>query len=255
LGACEEARGNVATAWALLEEARQRLPPNDERVVMVKERIVALEPRLPKLTIRLSTAAGGGTVKRGETPIKAGALGQPLPVDPGEHVIRWSREGYAPTEVKVTLAERESREVVVEAGPKLPDATVPSPQPNVHVAEAGDDGFALKVSGGVVGGIGLAGLGAGLAMILVAKQQYDDQASRCPGNVCDRSGFDARNDARTLGDGATVAIACGGAATATGVLLFALGFTQGPPDSEMVRALPIPVVGSGGAGLVWGGTL
>ncbi len=248
LAECEEKRGKIATAWGLFEEVRQRLPPSDERVPTVEKRVALLAPRLPKLAVRLE-GPPGATVKRGNTILKGAALGQPLPVDPGEHTLTVELAGHSPSQTTAKVAEGESKEVVLVVGPKVP-AAPPDPQ---NTSEA-EDGLGLTIGGFVLGGLGLAGVGAGIGLGLLAKSQYDDVADQCPDNQCSGAAFEERNGARTLGDGATVAVAIGGAAAATGVVLVVLGFTQsGAYRSEAPRvSLPLLAPIPGGAALSWG---
>src|SRR5262245_45677325 len=54
LADCEEKLGHVATAWTLFREVTQKLPSSDERHRIAMARATALEPRLPKLSIRVT---------------------------------------------------------------------------------------------------------------------------------------------------------------------------------------------------------
>jgi hypothetical protein len=95
---CEERLGRVARAWTLFDEVAQRLPVTDKRRAVAQQRAAALEPRLPKLSIRLAAKApAGARVVRDGVELGSASLGTPLPVDPGEHVvIRRDRERSGP---------------------------------------------------------------------------------------------------------------------------------------------------------------
>src|SRR5882724_4922471 len=51
---CEEKLGRLATSWTLFQEVVQRLPPADNRRAIAEQRAGKLEPRVPKLSIRLA---------------------------------------------------------------------------------------------------------------------------------------------------------------------------------------------------------
>ena len=58
---CEERQGRVATAWTFYRAVAQKLPPSDERTALARTRAQELEPRLPKLAIKLAPDAPPGT--------------------------------------------------------------------------------------------------------------------------------------------------------------------------------------------------
>ncbi len=161
LGNCEEKRGRIATAWEALRTALEKMPPGDSRVAYLQQRIKALEPRLPKLTLRLSPGAPAETtVREGDTTIgTAGTFGVPLPFDPGPHKLTVQMPGRAPRTLDVTLTEGKSTEVTVEAGP--PDAA------------------SSPVGPAVLLGVGGAGLVAGLVTGILLLQKKSTAVAHC----------------------------------------------------------------------------
>jgi serine/threonine-protein kinase len=81
-----------------------------------------------------------------------------------------------------------------------------------------------RVVGIVVGSVGVVGIGVGSFFGLRAKAKKDDSLDNghCPNNpnVCDQTGTDLRNQARTSATIATVSMIAGGAALAGGIVLF-----------------------------------
>src|SRR5689334_25276356 len=61
LADCDEHIGKIATAWQLFKEVAQRLPPGDDRIGIANGRAAALEPRLPKLLLKVKTPLPSGT--------------------------------------------------------------------------------------------------------------------------------------------------------------------------------------------------
>jgi hypothetical protein len=80
-----------------------------------------------------------------------------------------------------------------------------------------------RVIAGVLGGLGIVGLGVGGAFALSAKSKYDASLQNCAQankDACTAEGVSQRNDARSAGNIATIALAAGGAALLGGVVLW-----------------------------------
>jgi hypothetical protein len=118
LADCEERRGNVATAWELNRSALNNLPDRDPRSAPLKRRIAKLEPRLPKLVLKLADGAPPETmVKEGAAILgAAGGYDVPLPLDPGVHHIAISAPGRPGKTIDVMLSEGKTQTVTVEPG-------------------------------------------------------------------------------------------------------------------------------------------
>ena len=86
LADCEEKRGRVATAWSLFRGVLSELAEDDDRRPIAQERVRALEPRLPYLTMRRDPATPPGVrVRIDGVELGEGTFGVPLPMDPGAH--------------------------------------------------------------------------------------------------------------------------------------------------------------------------
>src|SRR5688500_12518180 len=85
---CEERQGHIATAWQRWREALAQLPADDDRLAFARQRVAALEPRLPQLSITLRPdAPSGARVQRDGVVLGRASLGTALPVDPGVRAI------------------------------------------------------------------------------------------------------------------------------------------------------------------------
>lgn len=229
---CEEKLGRVATSWTHFQEVAQRLPPADERRGLATQRAAALEPRLPKLTIKLLGALPpGAVVRRGDVELTTASFGAPLPVDPGEVVVSVDAPGRERAEFRVEMAERDSRELEISAGPELSQQTAEASPPTL---------------GYVLGGVGILGLGVGAItgfMTLSKKSTADDH---CPDKRCDAQGFDAAESGRTLGAVSTTGLVLGSLLLATGAYLV-LSHDEGHAPS--VALVPTAAPRAGGLGL------
>lgn len=223
LADCEETRGRIATAWALFDEVVQKLEPSDERIAMVRERRARIEPRLPRLVLRVAPGSPSDvSVRRGDAAVGAAGLGVALPIDPGKHVLVVTAAGHAAVEVPIEIAERQTKEVTVQPGP-----VVAAPRRADAAVGANDTAGAARGSpqrwlGIAVGAVGVVGIGVGTGFGLVAMGKHDDAAARCPEpDPCgDRAAAQAWSDATTAGTVSTVAFVAGGVLAAGGAALW-----------------------------------
>jgi hypothetical protein len=171
LADCEEHRGLVTSAWTHFAEVETQFKPGDARAAYAHEHAIALEKRVPRVTIRLQAGApSSARIFRDEEELKAASLGVPLPVDPGKHVVS-VKVGTAEARFPFTAVESQNAEVLavapaeVATAPAKPEvAATPAkpiepPPPPVDKPAPGDNrtlGWALVGAGGVglaVGGI------------------------------------------------------------------------------------------------------
>lgn len=271
LARCYELSGKLASArttyvqaadLASAAEARARTEgdvPRAERekarATSARERMTALAPTIPTLTLTVvaaSRAIPGLTISRDGLPADAGQWGVALPIDPGEHAVVASAAGHKTWtgSIKVVPAQKAVLEVpeladeVVQAVPPVPPSPPPSPP-----EPAPPHGFSPRAVAGIaVGVVGLAGMGAGVGMGFAAKSKY---ASATPGdctlaNVCTEAGLDIQRSARSIGTAGTVVFIVGAAAVVTGgvVWITTLG-SKGAPSSARAGLSPTGFVAEG----------
>src|ERR1700722_8770166 len=96
LALCDEKTGRLAHAWQDLRHALDLLAPGDSRrMAYVRDRLKAIEPLVPQLTLRLSPGAPAETrVVRAGVELGAGGLGSPLPAEPGQTEVVVTAPGY-----------------------------------------------------------------------------------------------------------------------------------------------------------------
>lgn len=249
LAQCEEARGRIASAWTTYREALEQLPAGDARRAFAKKRLGLIEPRLPRLIVRLHPdAPKGARVRRDQVELGSASLGTPLPVNPGAHGLTVEVPGRASGRTSVQLSEGETREVVVTAGPLIavavPAAEPPAPaapQPSAvdRRLTAPTDSprvpsrrrlFAYA-TGGVAAASVLGAVVTG-AVWLSRKGTIDDE---CRNKSCTKKGFDAIEGARTVG---TVNVVLWGVAAAAGGA--ATWLWLGDERGATAAALPLP---------------
>jgi hypothetical protein len=165
-----------------------------------------LEARIPSVVV---TVTPGGLpevfAKIEETKLPQAAIGLPVKVNPGKHVLDVAAPGYLSESVPFTVVEGEQRNLVVS----LTQAPVQqSTQPNVPVrqeptgpAEQPADASptrsrtATYVAFGVAGAAALVGGGAGVYSLMKTNEAKDKY---CSGNSCTEQARELTADANTL---------------------------------------------------------
>ncbi len=231
LALCYESNGQVASAWTTFKEALglARKDKNAEREAFIQDKINALEPRLPKIAVKVAAGANvaGVKVMRDSTALGAAAWGLPMPVDPGEHTIMADAPGYKHWETKVTIAAEPSMQEL-EVPALVPDPTAAKIEPKVAPGEPASDGSARRTGGFVVGGVGIASVivGAVFGGQALSKKSASDKlcggdskAETCVGPASDGNG----NDAASLNDTAKLDAKLANAFIFGGIAVAALG--------------------------------
>jgi len=174
-------------------------------------------------------------------------------LDPGAHAIVVRAGERTCTTITVTLAEAEARTIdlhdtaacrsegasaAAEAPPDTPPhpalpmtAPPPTPQPEGPRAPAPGAGSpgVWKWTGAAIAGAGLVAVGVGGYLALEAKSDYDAVSAGCGAQGCTTGAYDARVNARSKADVATVTMIFGAAAAAGGALVFFLSRDAAAP--------------------------
>jgi hypothetical protein len=157
------------------------------------------------------------------------SLNGSLPVPTGEHVLEISAPGYKTARV-TTVVEPSAPAPVVripsldelpQGLPKLePTAsTQPPGAQNSSTASAHTSSFwdAPRVLGIAAAGIGVIGVGVGVALGFAAKSTYDQSSPFCQGNQCRQEGFKLRQDGFSQAGVATGVLVAGAVLTVAGL--------------------------------------
>jgi hypothetical protein len=234
LASCYERTGKIASAWAQYREvvSLARQSGEKEREDFAEQKSRELEPKISKLAIKLSAAAGDPstmTITRDGDVVSAAELAVPIPVDPGKHVIEVRAPGKAPWSLTVEIGEGSTTKAVEI--PALMDATGTPPPPPGGTGPAPaskNDGSTQRVVALVTGGVGVVGIGLGTFFGVKASSTWSDAKGECKAYPydCGAKGVSLQSDAHTQATISTVAFIVGGAALAGGVVLW---FTSGPP--------------------------
>jgi len=261
LGACHEAAGLLASAWAEFTDAAAwaRREGRADRVKVLEGRLKQIEPKLSTLTLGVTTSTEQSIELDGSL-IGRAAWNTPMPVNPGKHRLRVSAPGYREytTEFEVGR-EKDAKRVEVPALERLPaapttpvaatgaaspaksDAPAPSAKPSPG---SRTKRVAAYVTAGA--GVGLVGIGSFFGVRALSKMSESDDA--CPNQQCSRTGADRSVQANSAANAANVCVGVGLAAIGVGAYLY---FTSSNPKGEQAaRVLLTPTAGPGAAGLL-----
>jgi tetratricopeptide (TPR) repeat protein len=262
IAVCEEALGQLASAWQRYQELVHALDPSDTRAAIVRTRLPALEQRVPFITVHLADGAPEGTqVEIGAMQLSAASFGVALPWDVGTHELRVLAPGHAPRVYPFALVEGERRTLDVDIGEPVPEPVAEPEQPAItpfvapmepplaapapmqvrtsRQAPREDHATERVLSYGALGlGAGalvLSGVSFGAA--LDRKGVFDDH---CPNDECDRTGIGAASAGRTWLTVSWVSLAVGAVSAALGA--YGLWATD---DDGAQSAASLVVEGSG----------
>jgi hypothetical protein len=243
LAKCYEGSGRYASAWTLYIDVADsaKAAGQVDREKVARQRADAIAPRVPKLVI--TVPAGVTEVKRDGELAGSGQWGTPIPVDPGRHVIVASAPGKKTFEGSVDVKEGATQTFTIPALAAAP-ATAPPPSAPPPPPEAQPSGLGTqRILALAAGGIGVVGVGLGTVFGLSSKSKHDAAQPNCNGDVCNKDGLAARNDAISAGNLSTVFFVVGAAGLAGGATLW----LTAPSSASSVGLAP--AAGPGGAGV------
>lgn len=262
LADCLEKTGRIASANASFKDAVELAERRaDPRGQLAADRAKALEPRLSRLRIDVKEKVPGLEVRRDGLLLAEGSWGLAISVDPGEHTIVATAEGYEAFERKVTVVGEKQSEIVeipplkksAVSGKAQPAGTATSADSGPIDVQNDNPGSTQRVLGLIAGGVGLAGIAVGVVFTLKKSDKLDERAGVCPATTGCQSGDQGRidaltEDARSAGTIATIGFVGGGVALAAGAALF-LTAPSGHAAPRSGSTWLLPVVGPSNAGV------
>ena len=261
LARCYEMLGKTASAWAAYNQAITlgRATGKPRQVAAAEELVRAIEPKLTKLVVRMADPPPNLRVTRDDVALDVAALGVPIAVDPGDHVIVAEAPGFEPARGHVRV-DQEGSTVTFDVPMLEHAASVEAPAPVVPPNTRPVDAVAgsrteigpIFISGVVVGGAGVVSLAVGTAFGALTLADADTAAndpSLCPSYRCSEKGLAFVEDAHTKATVSTALLVSGGIAAATGVVLVLLDW----PATAPVRPVALDV--PSGVGLAFRGDL
>lgn len=201
-----------------------------------------LQDEMPSLVI-VATDANGNDVADVKVSVDGAVIatelnGQPLLLDPGQHTLRFEREGAGPVERKMVIRVGErDRRVEVTFTPKLAGAgaaepAAPASSGPVEADHGTSKGGGVPTATWVLGGIGVVGLG-GFAVFALNGRAKENDLEKCKPN-CAHSDVQSAKTSYLIGD---ISLGVGVVALA-GATYFLLA---NPSKSETAKRAPFLV--------------
>jgi hypothetical protein len=248
LAQCYDKAGKTASAWAKYRQLSVELKQAGDpaRSDAASSRAAELEQGLSTLEIKPEASSASGLVIRlDKEEVPRAMFGTRMNVDPGQHILEATAPGYEVWQTTVTIGARnDAKQLLV---PPLVAKPLDPTQPG---APSGSP--VLRTTAYAVGGIGAAGLVAGAVLGGLAVGAAKSVKSECPGNICLPAHQGALSSANTEALASTVALGVGGAALATGIVLFIVSRPSARKDDAPRAAQLVPTFGfgpHGGGGL------
>jgi hypothetical protein len=243
LAECYEKLGKTASAWAMFREAASaaRAENQPDRAKAGTARADRLEPQLSRMTIEPSGArdiAGLAVTRNGQV-VPNGALGVPLPSDPGEQRIEARAPGRLAWSTVVTLPPNGSTLTVdvpelapdpealqpsaaaqpavtaPESSPLPPPSTVPGAVPAPSASSTWQ-----KPAGLTLGGAGIVALGVGAFFGARAISKNDSLKDACPSLECSAKNKPLQDSAESAATLSTAFWVGGAALLGIGAIVF-----------------------------------
>jgi hypothetical protein len=220
LAECDARWGRTASAVALYAgflRSVERMPTaarekQADRVTIATSQVQQLTPHVPSVVLTLPpNTPRGTTVRQDDMVIGEPALGIPLPIDPGEHVIRVQIPSGAVREQRFRIQDDQRLDIAVE----LPTAEQPATAP----LAASSTPPSNRTLAYAIGGFGVAAVAVGAVTGLMTMSRKSTIESNCNDIWCNPDGKSAADEARTTGAVSTVAFGVGLAGLATGIVL------------------------------------
>ncbi len=227
---CEEKLGRLVAALGDYElaAADARAEHAEQVAEEVEGRLELLRQRIPKLTVKRGAGAEAAIIAVDGVSVGDQVIGTPMPTDPGPHTVEAKAPGFKPFRTSVRVAEQQSEtvEITLEAEPPPPAVVAP--------VGARSEGRS-PLPGYVIGGIGVASLGASAVFFGLRAGKISDLDKACQDRQCPisaQSDIDAGKMYTTV---ANVTLAVGVAAIAGGLVLV---LTSGPSSKPSVALAP-----------------
>lgn len=253
LADCEEKRGLIASAWSHYVEVEPQFKPADPRAAFAHEHAAALDPRIPRITIKVEPPLpADARVFRDDVELGRASLGVPLPVEPGAHTII-VKLGSAETRAPISVSEGSTTDVVVTAPGTAPEpsgVSAPASRPEpVSTQRPADHGNGRKTLGWALAGAGGVGVAVGTVTGVLALSKASTVKDTCGPDylTCSSESVDEASSGRSLATVSTVAFIAGGALAAAG-LYFILRAPSVGARAAGASAQRILDVGLGGGG-------
>jgi hypothetical protein len=215
-----------------------------EAVAAARQEERALRARVPTLTLRVDGVSANDPnlkVSINGRAIGAAQLGQAQSLNPGTYRITGSIGGDRSDTAEVVLADSQRATVTLElAAPSLspPAPVIRSVEPQSVEPVSASSGDSLRLAAYISGGVGLAGIGAGIVTGLMSVSDHSKAEELCgPEHVCleETDGPEAVESFKSMRTVSTIFYGVGAVGVAAGVVFWLVA--PDSPDTSQGGAL------------------
>lgn len=265
---CNEHDGKLVEAWHDYNRARaiNRTTADQGRQQALAEAleksVATLETRLPRVRVRIDDPPGEVSISSDGVPTQS-AVGEPFPVNPGEHEITIAAAGFRTERRTVTLVEGQTLEIDVALVPggdptTTGPAAAPPPlaKPPARVTRrtsTAPEGEPIATWVWPVGAVGVVALGAGIGVAAVsisARSKLADGCTKsggsfeCPDDRFNQDDIDGLVRDANAGLGGALAL---GAVGIAGITAAAVGIAhKSGRESPASNVSAVPWLATGG---------
>ncbi|MBS2015701.1 MAG: PEGA domain-containing protein [Deltaproteobacteria bacterium] len=218
-----------------------------------KAEVGAVSARVASVVITVEGGAPNPQVTIDGQPVPSAALGLKRPVDPGQHTVKATADGYKPAETTFGVAEAGNAEtkLKLEKNPDAPVAVVPvggpvgGTEPPPPGADSGGKGSGQKTAALVAFGVGGVGLVVGAITGIIAIGKHGDLADKCTNGTC---GNDLQSDVdsyKSVGTISTIGFIVAAVGAGTGAVLWFTAPKEGSAQNGSSRFATVPPPRSG----------
>jgi hypothetical protein len=238
---CHEKLGLTATAWGEYNQAAALAlqTAQAERETFARTQAGELARKLSFVLLDLTATPEVSQVTIDGKPLAHEQWAVPFPIDPGPHTLTFAAPDHKSHEQAVTITEPGTSKVALE--PLEPETretptprSAPAPLPELLPTEPSRSGGNGRLAGSVVGGTGIALLGAGTAFGLEAMSLKSQADPHCPQRQCTHEAMSQIEQAKTFATVATIGFAAGAVGVGIGTWLI----LRAPSSSARAQLAP-----------------
>jgi hypothetical protein len=194
-----------------------------EAIAAAHEEGEALKTRIPTLEVAIHGAVASDVdlfVTINGRAMNASELGVAQPINPGTYRIVGSLGADRRATADLTLLASQHRRVVLSLAPGAPLSA--SPAATAAVDSSAPEGRTIPLIAYIAGGVGVAGVGAGVLTGVLANNKYEEAEKLCVDHQCQAGtpGLDAVDAFRTWRMVSSISYGVGAAGIAAGVVLW-----------------------------------
>lgn len=251
LAVCHEREGKLGLAWTEMNQALSQAIKDGrkDREQTARERLAAIEPKLPRLLLEYAGAPPEGlVVELDGTQTSAAMLGVAAPLDAGKHTVRITAPGRVPFTWEGELTPEKTTKVAVPALAPDPRAAQTSDGPRGPAPLPPKNAERSTTTAVILGaGAGVLAVGAAVTYGLSLKAASDAKDVCIPDrNYCaSDDGVSAVSRSRTL---TWVSIGMATGAGVAGIAALAMGLVSVVTHVKGAEITVTPTVGAGTLG-------